>query len=244
MPPCLYCRQENGSFTSVEHVIPEGLGNQGHGGRPEIVLPKGVVCDACNNGKLSALDKTLIDFTPIAFSRTVYGVHSKSGALPEARLGNASIKMIAPGQVIFESNSPKTFRHKPGGFVLQNLRSSERMTPKYVRKLTRALFKMALGCIYIDRPSLALSERFDPVREMVLDKAGNFPGYLGIVTKVQDPGAVGCRLTYDFYQTNRGEKTVVVLFEYFGTAMLTDLEVRDPKYVKGLPEDLWKVLTF
>ncbi len=244
MPPCLYCRQENGSFTSVEHVIPEGLGNQGLGGHPEIVLPKGVVCDGCNHGKLSDLDQTLITFGPIALLRTVYGIRTKSGALPQAKLGNASIRTVAPGQLIFESNSSKVVRHRENGFDLRDLRTNQKTTPKYVRKLTRALFKMALGCIYIDWPGLALSERFDPVREMVLGRAGDFHGYLGVIKKVQNPGGGGCTLTYVFSQTNRGEKTIVAHFEFFGFVMFTDLEVRDPKHVKGLPEDLWKVLSF
>lgn len=50
MSRCLYCLREDRAFTSVEHVIPEGMGNK------EIVLPVGVVCDKCNNGELSKLD--------------------------------------------------------------------------------------------------------------------------------------------------------------------------------------------
>lgn len=39
---CIFCRKGK-SFKSVEHVIPESLGNV------DPVLPKGVVCDACKN---------------------------------------------------------------------------------------------------------------------------------------------------------------------------------------------------
>jgi hypothetical protein len=32
LPICLYCKESDVPFTSVEHVIPESLGNQGLGG--------------------------------------------------------------------------------------------------------------------------------------------------------------------------------------------------------------------
>lgn len=68
MPRCLYClnNEENRTFRSVEHVFPESLGNT------SIILEKGVVCDQCNNGILSQLDKTLLDFDPVALLRVNY----------------------------------------------------------------------------------------------------------------------------------------------------------------------------
>jgi hypothetical protein len=85
------------AVTSVEHVIPESLGNQGLRGKPPIVLPKGVVCDECNHGKLAILDNALIDFSPISLMRTRYGVSSKRGALPSTKLGNARLRSLSPG---------------------------------------------------------------------------------------------------------------------------------------------------
>jgi hypothetical protein len=39
---CIFCRQDTTSSRSVEHIIPESLGNT------QNVLPKGIVCDRCN----------------------------------------------------------------------------------------------------------------------------------------------------------------------------------------------------
>jgi hypothetical protein len=47
---CIFCRTKEEKFTFPEHVYPESLGNT------EIILPAGLVCDACNNGVLSRLD--------------------------------------------------------------------------------------------------------------------------------------------------------------------------------------------
>ena len=130
MPICLYCKQSDVPFTSVEHVIPESLGNQGLRGKPPMVLPKGVVCDRCNHGKLSNLDNALIDFSPISLMRTRYGVRSKRGALPSAKLGNARLRSLSPGNILIEpGSSQKAFQvdRSKGRFNMQLL-SNRRMT--------------------------------------------------------------------------------------------------------------------
>ncbi|MBO5921575.1 MAG: hypothetical protein J6Q48_04230, partial [Bacteroidaceae bacterium] len=40
---CIFCKQESTNAKSVEHIIPETLGNK------TFVLPLGMVCDQCNN---------------------------------------------------------------------------------------------------------------------------------------------------------------------------------------------------
>ncbi|MEG5037227.1 HNH endonuclease [Microcoleus sp. AT3-D2] len=40
---CIFCKSDSSKSKSVEHIIPESLGNTTK------VLPKGIVCDTCNN---------------------------------------------------------------------------------------------------------------------------------------------------------------------------------------------------
>ena len=40
---CLFCKQDSSSTKSVEHIIPESIGNK------TLILPLGYVCDKCNN---------------------------------------------------------------------------------------------------------------------------------------------------------------------------------------------------
>ncbi len=40
---CIFCKGDSNQSRSVEHIIPEALGNIEH------VLPRGIVCDTCNN---------------------------------------------------------------------------------------------------------------------------------------------------------------------------------------------------
>jgi hypothetical protein len=71
---CLICRENDGGFASVEHILPESLGNT------EMLLPRGVVCDRCNHGPLSRLDQALAGFLPIEMMRTWHGVPARAAA--------------------------------------------------------------------------------------------------------------------------------------------------------------------
>jgi hypothetical protein len=225
LPPCLYCKRESGSYTSEEHVVAEGLGNR------ELVLPKGVVCDKCNHEKLSTLDNTLIDFAPIKAIRTRHGIPSKTGALPKSKFGNASLEMFAPGNVLFQSNSPKAFqvRQVEGGdpnqvMIDMSFLSNRPMGARYSRQLTRALLKMLLGCIYLDDTELAFSEKFDPMRDKILDRT-KFRGYFAMLRNIQNPNSQGVGLIYDFFKDEAGNETVGVEFQFYGVTMSTDSEM-------------------
>ena len=41
---------------------------------------------------------------------------------------------------------------------------------------------MTLGCMYLRQPGVALSERFDPIRRMILG-LDTFRGYFGVAKK-------------------------------------------------------------
>jgi HNH endonuclease len=248
MSTCLYCRQSSGSFTSEEHVIPESLGNQGHGGQPPIVLPAGVVCDWCNHGSLSRLDETLVKHAPIALMRTLRGVTSKSGKQPEAKFGNATLRMVEGGRVrhvLFDTPSRKAFVDDGQGRVDLQLIDSRPMSPQYCRTLTRALYKMTLGFIYIDMPEVAVSELFDPVRRMILGLE-EFHGHLVTRNKWQPSLMTGnlASLRYAITETPEGQKNVLSVFEYVGFEMSADLLVREKKLLEHFPLDVYTIDTF
>jgi hypothetical protein len=129
MPQCLYCRQTDRRFTSVEHVIPESLGNSDSPYNRAIVLPRGVVCDHCNNGALSQLDQTLVKFDPVSFMKTYHNVPSKSSAVPAAVFKNARLSRPEPHRLLFESESRKTLLPDGKGNFKLRFKGSQRMTP-------------------------------------------------------------------------------------------------------------------
>lgn len=51
---CIFCHKDSSTSKSVEHIIPESLGNKEH------FLPRGYVCDACNNYFSVKIEKELL----------------------------------------------------------------------------------------------------------------------------------------------------------------------------------------
>lgn len=52
---CVFCKTASDSSRSEEHVVPESLGNL------DYVLPRGVVCDACNNYFATKIEGPLLN---------------------------------------------------------------------------------------------------------------------------------------------------------------------------------------
>lgn len=54
MSICIFCHKDSSTSKSIEHIIPESLGNKHH------FLPKGYVCDACNHYFAVKIEKELL----------------------------------------------------------------------------------------------------------------------------------------------------------------------------------------
>ena len=48
---CIFCKKDSCNSRSVEHILPESLGNEEH------ILPAGIVCDRCNNYFASSVEQ-------------------------------------------------------------------------------------------------------------------------------------------------------------------------------------------
>jgi len=71
---CIFCK-ESESFNTVEHIIPESLGN-------DDLLIHGHVCDVCQNYFGKEIENFVLNKTPFAFWRIIYGIKSKKGRYP------------------------------------------------------------------------------------------------------------------------------------------------------------------
>jgi hypothetical protein len=81
---CIFCKQPSNNSRSVEHVIPESLGNH------TLVLRPGAVCDACNNYFSRKVEAPFLNAPWIRMLRHEQGVASKRGRVP-------TMRAIAPG---------------------------------------------------------------------------------------------------------------------------------------------------
>src|SRR5689334_5994204 len=73
---CIFCKQDSSSSKSIEHIIPESLGNKSH------TLPKGTVCDSCNNYFATKIEKELLSSGYYKSLRYRNGIPSKKGVIP------------------------------------------------------------------------------------------------------------------------------------------------------------------
>jgi len=171
---CIYCLKTSGSFTSQEHIIPEGLGNE------DLILPKGFVCDTCNNGILSKLDNCLLKFEPISFLRVIYTQYTKEGKLPKENYQNISVNKIRPRYVVFtakdKSGWVKNLKENTDGQVSFSINvKGKRFDPK---RIGRSLYKIALGMVAFDRGfDAACDTKYNEAREFIL-RGVDFPNNL------------------------------------------------------------------
>jgi hypothetical protein len=73
---CIFCKKVSDASKSVEHIIPESIGNTKH------VLPPGVVCDSCNNYFSREVEKPFLESPAVKALRFHQGISSKKGKIP------------------------------------------------------------------------------------------------------------------------------------------------------------------
>jgi HNH endonuclease len=93
---CIFCKKNSENSKSVEHIIPESLGNKDH------ILDKGIVCDACNNYFALKIEKIVLDIPYFKSVRHRNLIESKKGIIPNERAF-----MGADPNVFIDNNFPE-----------------------------------------------------------------------------------------------------------------------------------------
>ncbi|RAZ91526.1 HNH endonuclease [Mesorhizobium hawassense] len=73
---CVFCEHDTSTSRSVEHVIPESLGNKEH------ILARGIVCDKCNNYFASKIEEPILSSTHFQNLRGRQQITNKRGVIP------------------------------------------------------------------------------------------------------------------------------------------------------------------
>jgi len=73
---CIFCKCDSAASRSVEHIIPEALENIEH------VLPRGVVCDTCNNYFARKVEGPLLQTLWFRHARARQVIANKRGLMP------------------------------------------------------------------------------------------------------------------------------------------------------------------
>lgn len=94
---CIFCKEDSSASVSVEHIIPESLGNKEH------ILPRGIVCDKCNNYFARKIEKPLLDSDFFRHARVWNFLPNKKGRVPV--IDNAFL--LYPGEIRLELSRDK-----------------------------------------------------------------------------------------------------------------------------------------
>lgn len=73
---CIFCKHDSSNSVSVEHIVPESLGNIDH------MLPVGVVCDGCNQYFARKVERQLLESPMFRLLRADMAIPNKRGRIP------------------------------------------------------------------------------------------------------------------------------------------------------------------
>ena len=76
---CIFCKKNSDDSVSVEHIIPESLGSK------KVVLPKGFVCDKCNNYFSIKVESPILSHSSFQNIRAWYQVPNKKRKMPKVK---------------------------------------------------------------------------------------------------------------------------------------------------------------
>lgn len=139
---CLFCKKDSTKTKGVEHLIPESIGSK------RLILPKGLVCDKCNNYFSTKVEKPVLSHQSFRNIRAWYQVPNKKGKLP-------SVKGSIAGTDIDISMR----RAKNGGIEIKAEKAKDQtIVDKYIQRLVLGMeFPPFLFPIEINPPPKAMS---------------------------------------------------------------------------------------
>lgn len=146
---CLFCKQDSSDSSSVEHIIPESIGNK------KRVLPAGVVCDKCNNYFACKVEEPILNDSWMRNLKAYHQVPNKKNKFP-SMVGYIAgteipINMRKSREGKFQlaaeriCDQPKLNKVIEEGFTTPLLFKIEDNLPE--REMSRFLCKMALEAV-------------------------------------------------------------------------------------------------
>lgn len=97
---CIFCKNDSSNSKSVEHIIPESLGNKKN------TLSKGIVCDSCNNYFGNKIEKNVLEMTYFKSLRGRIMIENKKGKIPRI---SGFTKNKEEVEITFSLNGDNTF---------------------------------------------------------------------------------------------------------------------------------------
>lgn len=148
---CLFCKQSSANTKSVEHIVPESLGNTA------FILPLGYVCDKCNNYFAHEVEKPFLELPELRLLRFQEAIPNKKNKMPaiDGLLnGNYPIKLkrkLSHDEVVNEAEVPTETMEK----IIKTSGETTIIVPAFTNEMlppnnsitSRFLAKMALEAL-------------------------------------------------------------------------------------------------
>jgi len=139
---CIFCGNDSSSSRSVEHIIPASFGNS------ISILPKGIVCDKCNNYFARKIEAPFLNSEAVLQLRQELEIHNRNGKVVNrfADLPSENIMQISQDLHLVMSHEDKT-EEKVEQAVLKYqkyLKRTDELLIKPDYNLSRLLAKMAV----------------------------------------------------------------------------------------------------
>ncbi len=97
---CIFCKNDSSNSKSIEHIIPESLGNKKN------TLSKGIVCDSCNNYFGNKIEKNVLEMPYFKSLRGRMMIENKKSKIPRISGFTKNKEEI---EIAFSPNDDSTF---------------------------------------------------------------------------------------------------------------------------------------
>ena len=158
----MFCKYKNNTFLTIEHIIPESLGNKAY------VLPRGIVCDKCNQ-YFSKLENYFCHHHISAATKLLYLDKTKKGKPPSLPLQKGEARKNKTGRIKFkQSVLPGKEAEQLSIIFLANdviIQGSWPLPETDSEKISRFLAKCGIETLYFKEGKLAYEKEFDLVRQ-------------------------------------------------------------------------------
>jgi hypothetical protein len=209
----LFCLSGDGSFQAEDHVIPAAFGPA----TSQFVIPPGAVCDDCNHFLGRQVDSAFVDRFDIRLTRALEDARGRGGVISmiEGRPPHMALVDVQVDEGTVQMHAATV--EADGDGMIFEIRPKDRDPQDIVSRSIRALWKMALGVMWLRDPEEATSSEWDPVRCAIVGYP--FSGYL-----LARPFVVMRSRRLDLaVEPRRPQSPVAVHFRYGGVELAVPL---------------------
>ena len=171
---CIFCKENSTETKGVEHIVPESLGNSEH------VMPKGTVCDKCNNYFSLKIEKPTLENDFFKELRFRNNIQSKKRKYPKGK-GLIPLTNDQP-EIHFPKNSnninitvtQESFELIKSGKIKQLYIPTSSKIPKDIQYVSRFICKIGFEFLALrlcdtsyDWELITSEPIFEPIRQYV-----------------------------------------------------------------------------